>query len=340
MISPPVFFIASGLALLAACVIALGLGSVALPVSQVVTILFQPIIQPDLTEHSIEHSIIWLIRMPRILVAALVGASLAMAGAQMQGLLQNPLASPDIIGTSSGAALGAVLALVTGLASVSILYLPAFAFVGAFIALFTVYSLATWQGETPMATLLLAGIAVNAFIGALTSFLITLVWQDYEIATQIIFWLLGSLESRTWTHVGLIVPCTVIGITVALFYSRDLDLLLTGRETAQSLGVEVERVKRIILMGAALLTASAVAVSGMIGFIGLVVPHIVRLLIGPQHRYLLPASALTGALLMVCLDSIARSILAPQELRIGILTALLGAPFFLFLLLRQRRRLG
>jgi iron complex transport system permease protein len=317
----------------------LTIGSVALPLVTVLDTLTQP---PWLssTPPTIEQSILWLIRVPRILVAALVGAALAMAGAQMQGLLQNPLASPGIIGTSSGAALGAVFALVTGLASLSLFYLPLFAFIGAFCALFTVYALASWRGTTPMATLLLAGIAVNAFIAACTSFIITFVWQDYEVAGQIVFWLLGSLESRTWAHVGLISPGLLLGSLLAILYSRELDILLAGQETAHSLGVAVERVKRIVLTGTALLTASAVAVSGMIGFVGLIIPHIVRLLIGPQHRYLIPASGLTGAIFLVLMDTLARTVHAPQEMRIGILTALIGAPFFLFLLIRERRKMG
>jgi len=287
-----------------------------------------------------EQIVIWLIRAPRVLVASLVGAALAIAGAQMQGLFQNPLASPDIVGTSSGGALGAVLALATGLATRSLFYIPIFSFAGALAALFIVYALSTRRGRTPIATLLLAGIVLNALIGAATSFLITVTWVRFEVAQEIIFWLLGGLDSRTWAHVWLAAPCVVIGLIVAVIYARDLDVLLTGEETARSLGVEVEGLKRVLLINTALLTGAAVAVSGVIGFVGLVVPHIARLLIGPSHRQLVPASGLTGAAFLIIADLLARTLHRPEEIRLGIITAVFGAPFFLFLLMRHRREAG
>jgi len=287
-----------------------------------------------------QQVIVWLIRTPSVIVAALVGAGLAVAGTQMQGLFRNPLASPDIIGSSSGGVFGAVLALATGLAMRSIFYLPVMSFVGALLALFLVYSIATRRGRTPVSTLLLTGVAFNALIGALTSFVISLQWVRWEVAQEILFWMMGGLDSRTWKHVWLALPCVVAGLIVALVYSRDLDVLLLGEETALAVGADIEKVKRIILTSAALLTGTAVAVSGLIGFVGLVVPHIVRLIIGPKHRYLLPASALTGAAFLILTDILARTVSRPEEIRLGIVTAILGAPFFLYLLLRHYRAVG
>lgn len=325
-------------------ILGITMGSVEIPLDGVLRILATKIWPSDwLNLHGITESqqvIVWLIRTPRVVVAALVGAALAIAGAQMQGLFQNPLASPDIVGTSAGGALGAVIALATGLASHSPFYLPILAVLGAFLALFTVYALATLRSSTPIATLLLAGVALNAFIGALISLVITQSWVEHDVAQEMIFWLMGSLDSRTWLHVWMVLPGIVMGSVIAFLYTRELDVLLMGSETAYSLGVEVEQVKKIILFNTALLTGTAVAVSGIVGFVGLIIPHMVRLIIGPKHRYLLPASALTGAIFLVLTDLLARILLAPQEIRLGILTAMVGAPFFLYLLLRQRSEIN
>ena len=208
------------------------------------------------------------------------------------------------------------------------------------LALFLVYSFATRAGRTPTATLLLAGIALSALIGAISSLLISLSFVDWEVAGNIIFWMMGGLDSRTWIHVWISAPFVAAGILAALWFHRDLDLLLAGEETSATLGVEVETAKRIILTAAALLTGSAVAVCGVIGFVGLIVPHMVRLLLGPSHRVLLPASALTGATFLIACDLIARTIHPPTEIRLGIITAVFGAPFFLYLLRRRRKEIG
>lgn len=329
-------------------IIAIGLGvalgSTRISLSVVTRVIFSHLLPHgwvDLSNVSeAESAVVWLVRTPRVLVAALVGAALAMAGVQMQGLFQNPLASPDIIGTSSGGALGAVIAIVTGLAARSLFYVPVFSFLGALATLFLLYFLATRGGRTPVATLLLAGVALGAFISAATSFLITMTWVRYELAQEILFWLLGGLDSRTWSHFWLLLPCVIVGTLISLIYARDLDMLLAGEETASSLGVEVEGTKRLVLATAALLTGGAVAVSGIVGFVGLVVPHIVRLLLGPSHRALVPASALTGAVFLIFADLLARTLHRPEEIRLGIITAAFGAPFFLYLLLRYRREAG
>lgn len=330
--------------LVALVIIGIGIGSTAIPPANVVRVLLSQLLPDDwvsvtgLTEA--QRVVVWLIRTPRVVVAALVGAGLAVAGAQMQGLFKNPLASPDIIGTSAGGALGAVLALASGLATRSLFYLPLFAFVGSFLALFAVYMIATRGGRTPVATLLLAGVALGALIGAATSFLITSTWVRVEVAQEILFWLLGGLDNRTWAHVAVALPCVALGTFVSIFYTRELDLLLAGEEVAASLGVEVERTKRVVLTFAALLTGAAVAVSGVVGFVGLVVPHIVRRLLGPKHGTLIPASAVTGAAFVVAADLLARTLIRPEEIRLGIVTALCGAPFFIYLLLRHRREMS
>ncbi len=284
-----------------------------------------------------DQAIIWLIRTPRVVVAGLVGAGLAMAGTQLQGVFRNPLAESSIIGVSQGAALGAVIAFITGLTASSSLWLPLAAFVGAFLALFAVYLIASRSGRAPVATLLLAGIALGSMITACSSLLISLTFVDWQIASEIVFWLMGGLDNRTWTHVLICAPFTTVGLLVALWYSRDLDLLLLGEETASSLGVEVESLRRAVLVAAALLTASAVAVSGVVGFVGLIVPHALRLVLGPAHRPLLMASALAGGAFVIACDLLARIAHPPGEIRLGIVTAAFGAPFFLYLL-RQRRK--
>jgi iron complex transport system permease protein len=284
--------------------------------------------------------LIWIVRTPRVLVAALVGAALAIAGAQMQGLFQNPMASPDVIATSSGAALGAVLTIAMGLAQLSLLWLPLGAFAGALLSLGIVYGLTTRGGQTPIAILLLAGVALNSLIGAMIALVLTMHGVRFEIAQEILFWVMGGLDSRMWTHVWICAPCILVGIAVAIMFARELDLFLAGEETAASLGVEVQRMKRIVLVTAALLTSAAVAVSGVIGFVGLIVPHIVRLLVGPAHRRVIPASGLIGAAFLVITDLIARTIRQPEEIALGIITASLGAPFFLYLLVKQRREVG
>lgn len=338
------YFPAAAIVLAAAIIIGVAVGSSSIAPATAARIIashFTPTGWIDLSGISeAEQVIVWLVRTPRVAVAALVGAALAIAGVQMQGLFRNALASPDIIGSSAGGALGAVIALVSGLAMRSIFYLPIFSFAGALIALFLVYAMATRRGRTPIVTLLLAGVAINALIGAATSFLISVKWVRFEVAQEILFWLMGGLDSRTWDHVWILLPCVIIGLFVALIYARDLDVLLLGEESALAVGADVEKIKRVVITSAALLTGGAVAVSGTIGFVGLVVPHVVRLLVGPKHRILLPAAALTGAAFLIIADIIARTILRPEEIRLGIITAVFGAPFFLYLLMRQQKNVG
>jgi iron complex transport system permease protein len=281
--------------------------------------------------------IVWMVRLPRALAGALVGAALAVAGATMQGIFRNPLADPGTIGVSAGSGLGAVLALTTGLAAGSLWTLPLVAFLVGMGAALLVYTLSLHNGRTHISTLLLAGVAVNSFLGAVTS-AILLTAADYGEVQAILTWLVGGLRGRGMAHVTLILP-PFLGCTLLLTaFSRDLNLLVLGEETAQGLGINVPRTRFLLLMLASLLTGTAVSIAGGIGFVGLIVPHALRLIIGPDHRLLLPASALGGAIFLVLCDTAARLVLQPAELQVGLITAMLGAPFFLYLLWRNRRQ--
>jgi iron complex transport system permease protein len=284
-----------------------------------------------------DQVIVWLIRVPRVVVAFFVGAGLAAAGVIMQALFRNPLAEPGLVGAGSGAVLGGVITFVAGWSATSVLSLPLMAMLGSVLALALVYVMATRGGVTPVATLLLSGVAVSALLAAISSLLLSVNIVNWQIAQEIVFWMMGGLDARTWTHVWLCAPFVLLGLAASLIQTRDLDLLQLGEETAASFGVDVESSKRMLTITAAILTGAAVAVSGLIGFVGLVVPHAVRLILGPSNRTLLPASALTGGAFLVLCDLLARTIHPPTEIRLGIITALVGGPLFIFLLLRQYR---
>ncbi|MBI3972522.1 MAG: iron chelate uptake ABC transporter family permease subunit [Chloroflexi bacterium] len=279
------------------------------------------------------------VRLPRILTGALVGMSLALAGVALQGLFRNPMADPGILGVSAGGALAAVLAIVTGMQARSVLFLPAMSVIGSLTTVSLVYGLANAGGRFTLASLLLSGMAVSAFLGACISF-IMLSQRELASLQAVLFWLAGGLDARLWLHVRLIAPPLLLGAVAVYAFARSLNVMLLGEETAHSLGVRVRRSRLILLALASVLTGVAVSVSGTIGFVGLVVPHAMRLLVGPDHRILLPVSALAGAVFLVTADTVARLVLQPAELRVGIVTAFVGAPFFLFLLLRNRRRLN
>lgn len=284
-----------------------------------------------------EEMIIWNIRFPRVLLAMFVGASLALAGAAFQGLLRNPLADPYTIGVSSGAALGAVAVLffnitIIGLGSFT---LPVVAIISGLLSLLLVFGLVRLSNRgLAIETIILAGIIISAFIGSLISLIIAL--GDKDSMTQIIYWLYGSVGMRSWGHVQLIFPFMIVGAILLFLHYRELNAMALGEEAADHIGVNVKRGKILILLGASLLTGSAVAVSGSIGFVGLVIPHLVRLLTGPNHRHVLPLSMLVGGGFLVLADLMARTIIAPKELPIGVITALIGAPVFAALLVRER----
>ena len=284
-----------------------------------------------------ELLVIEQIRLPRIVVGALVGMALGVAGATMQGLFRNPMADPGIIGVSAGGAVGAVTAIATGITGLFFLALPAFAFIGAMGASFLVYGIAAIGGRFSMATLLLAGVAVNAFLGAIVSAIIILL-PDNGALREILFWLAGGLDSRSWEHVRISAPLILAGAAVIVIMTRDLNLLTLGDDEARSMGIRVG-VTRVTLLGAAaLVTGSAVAVSGAIAFVGLVTPHILRLVLGPDHRVLVPMSALGGAAFVILADTVARTVIQPAELPVSIITAFVGAPFFIFLLIKNKRQ--
>ncbi|WP_135663437.1 vitamin B12 ABC transporter permease BtuC [Halorhabdus rudnickae] len=274
------------------------------------------------------ETIVRQVRLPRIALGGVVGFSLASAGAVMQGFFRNPMADPSIIGVSSGAALGAVATIVFPIAVP--LSLQTAAFVGALVAAFAVYTIATENGRTPVATLLLAGVAVQTFLGAVISYTLL---QAGESLDRAVFWLMGHLNNSTWAEVEVTLPLALVTFGGLLVYARDLNVLMLGEEDARTVGIAVERTKRILLALSSIVTAAAVAVAGVIGFVGLIVPHVMRLLVGPDHRILLPTSALAGATFLVATDTLARS--GPAELPVGIVTAALGAPFFLYLLTRR-----
>ncbi|WP_306058139.1 vitamin B12 ABC transporter permease BtuC [Natronococcus wangiae] len=269
------------------------------------------------------------VRLPRILLAATVGFALAAAGTVMQGFFRNPLADPSIIGVSSGAAVGAVAAIAfPALVPIGSVHLPAF--VGALATAFLVYAIATEGGRTPVATLLLAGVAVQAFLGAVISFMLV---HSGENLREAVVWMMGHLHRSNWGDVGFALPVTLVAVLVLGAYTREMNVLLLGEEDAQHLGVNVERTKLLLLALASVVTAAGVAVAGIIGFVGLVVPHAMRLIVGPDHRILLPTSALAGASFLVVADTIARvGAFGIPIVPVGIVTATVGAPFFLYLL--------
>lgn len=313
-------------------------GETRVPVSSVARVVAShlPLVGAMVAEADEMHdTIVWQIRTPRALLALLVGALLAMAGAALQGLLLNPLADPYTVGVSSGAALGAGIATLAGLGGVLGGYgVPLVAFVFAVAAMLAVYALARSAGRVSIHSFLLAGIVVGSFLWALLSFVLALAAGDpAEAQGRIIAWLLGSFNAPDpWGYVRLAAPFAVVGIFALCAFSRDLNVFAMGEETARHLGIETENLKAVILGVASLITAAAVAVSGIIGFVGLVVPHICRRLFGPDHRVLIPTAALSGAVLTVLADLASRVILPPGGLPVGVVTAMLGAPFFLYLL--------
>lgn len=336
-------------------VLSIGSGVVSISfIDTVRTLAFElglPVSAPDPQQQLILSAI----RLPRTLLAALVGACLALCGAAMQGLFRNPLADPTLIGVSSGASVGAAVAIVLGstlLASMggfvvnlfgdfstmlSAYLVSVFGFAGGFVATLVVYRLGTTSSGTSVSTMLLAGIAINALAAAITN---AFSYVADEVALRrITLWRMGSLDGANWEQV--IIAATLLGLVLVSLprYSKSLNALLLGESEARHLGVRVDRIKWQLIAWTALGVGVAVSVSGVIGFVGLVVPHLVRLMIGPDHRSLMPAAMLLGAVLLVLADCVSRSLVAPAEIPIGIVTALLGAPFFISLLLQQRQRL-
>jgi iron complex transport system permease protein len=319
------------IALVMTIVVCTAIGAADLSLSDIVRYIFTGIGLTDTERQILVH-----VRLSRILLAGLVGFSLAVAGTVFQALLKNPLADPFIIGVSSGAALGAILALSLG-AGLTLLgfgAVPVFSFVGGFLALLLVYRVARTGTVLHAHSMLLSGVVVNAFFSAIIMFIISV--SEANRLQGIMFWLMGNLGFIDYSRLAMIAGYVLVSVGILFAYARELDLLAFGDETALQLGVEVEKVKRILFFATALMVGAIVSVSGLVGFVGLIVPHMVRLVIGPRHRYLLPAAALFGAIFLVISDTIARTILDPVEIPVGVITAMLGGPFFIYLFKKGR----
>ena len=320
--------------------LAVALGPVAVPLRELVGFAAQKLglsLGADWEIPRAHLTILEGVRLPRALTAALVGASLGVSGAVMQGIFRNPLASPYVLGLASGASAGAALVIALGIPAWGFLALPLGAFVGGTVAVGLVYGIARAArrpGRSGTLTLILAGVALSALFSALTSLFIVLSPEPLKTQT-IVFWLMGSLTRARWDLLPVLAVVVIAGLGTLFLFARDLNVLALGEEGARHLGVRPERLEKVLLGVVTLLTGAAVALAGTIGFVGLITPHALRLVLGPDHRALLPASALGGALFLVMADTAARIALPPLELPVGVLTALCGAPFFLYLLLRR-----
>lgn len=315
-------------------ILALGFGPVSISPADVTAILATHLTGGEPT--AVNALVITELRLPRVLLALLAGAGLATAGAAMQAYFRNPLAEPGITGVASGASVGAVTVIVLGIETFGSWTLPIAAFMGALIVLFTIQTIAMTARDRSVATVLLVGIALSAFCGALTGAIVANA-KDSQTVRGALFWLQGDLTAANWDDLTLATPPVLIGITITLLMSREINALHLGDETAQSIGVHVTRVRTLLLLVTSLLVGATVAVTGVIGFVGLIAPQAVRLLLGSDHRYLLPASAFLGGGFLVAADTIARMSPSGTSWQTGVVTALIGSPLFLVLVLRNRR---
>jgi iron complex transport system permease protein len=339
-ISPLALLVGLSIALLVAVVAAGAIGAYSIPPADVLGSLVNKLgIGLGSRANGLDEDVLWEIRFPRVALAVLVGASLGCAGASMQGTFSNPLAEPGIVGVSSGAVMGAAFVIVLGVSLLDSTWsLTAAAFIGGLITVFLVYMASRSNGRTEVVTLILTGVAVNALAGGVIG-LLTFYSDDAELRS-LTFWTLGSMAQATWAKVGVVAPIAALGVLLAAANARSLDLLSLGENSARHLGVDVEWLRIRMLAVVAVLTAAAVAVSGVILFVGLVVPHLVRMVAGPRHSLLLPASALAGATILVVADLVARTIASPAEVPLGVITALVGSPFFFWQLRRTRAQQG
>jgi len=327
-------------ALLVAVLLSIGIGQFAISPAEILHLLLKPLgiaAGAEPAQPTAEPAL-WTIRLPRVVMALVIGAALAVSGLIMQAVFGNPLAEPGVVGVSSGAALGACAAIVLGLSFAGEWTIALMAFAGGLAATLVVYAFSRSGGKTEVVTLLLTGIAVNAVGGAGIAFLSFL--GDTQAREQIVFWPLGSLNGSRWVQVGVVLPIIAIGIAVAFLLARRLDLLSLGEKQARHLGVDVERLRIVAIVVVALLVGAAVAFAGIIAFVGLVVPHLLRMILGPAHLPLMITSTIGGALLLTVADLVARTAVPYADLPIGMLTSIVGGPFFFWLLRRTRRRAG
>lgn len=331
------------LLLLISIIISLSIGTAKLPLSHVWGILIQqiPIVGDYVQSYWPESSeqIILKVRFPRVVLAILVGACLSLAGAGFQGVLRNPLADPYILGVSSGAAVGAAFIILFGLQTtlLGIWTIPIVAFFTALISLMVVLRLASVQGKYKLETIILSGVVVSAFLGSFVSLMVSM---SDKVVNEIVFWLMGSLSLQGWSFIYVLLPYLIVGFTVLIAYSQHLNIFALGERQAAHLGIKVKRTRLIILIVSTLITAAAVSIVGTIGFVGLVVPHLVRLIVGPDYRVIIPITAIFGSIYVLWADTLARTLFSPTEIPLGVVTAFLGAPFFGYLLRRSKHMSG
>ncbi|MFD2611066.1 FecCD family ABC transporter permease [Paenibacillus gansuensis] len=331
----------AGVLLLLSVMVSLSLGAAHVPLTKVWSILLDQVplagrLVSVPSGMEAESTIILDVRLTRVVLAILVGAALALAGAGFQGVLRNPLADPYTLGVATGASVGAAFLILFGWQTAAGQWtVPAVAFATGMLTLFGVLRLASHEGKMELETLLLSGVVVQAFLGSAVSFMVSL---SNNVVNEIVFWMMGSLSKRGWDYSLAMIPYLVIGIVVLLSYSRNLNLFALGERQAAHMGVHVQRTKLVVLIVSTLLTAAAVSVAGVVGFVGLVVPHLVRLLFGPDYRILMPVSAVVGGMYVLWSDTLARLVLSPKEIPLGVVTAFIGAPFFAYLL--RKRKMG
>ncbi len=322
-------------------VVSLSIGSAGISVRDVWGILIHQL--PWLADKPVPYSqgevaIVTQVRLSRVLLAVLVGACLALAGTGFQGVLRNPLADPYTLGVASGCSVGAAFIILFGLQTAMGMWtIPLVAFSTGTATLLGVFWLSRSKGVMQIETLILSGVILQSFLGAFVSFMVSM---SQGVVNQILFWLMGSLAMRSWDNLYMLIPFLAIGLPLLLMYGQPLNLFVLGERHAAHLGIRVERTKLVVLISSTLLTAAAVSVSGVIGFVGLVVPHLIRLIVGPDYRLIIPLSAIGGGVFVLWADTLARIVLTPKEIPLGVVTALIGAPFFAYLLHRRKLKEG
>jgi len=284
-----------------------------------------------------DMKIIFDIRLPRILMALMVGIALSGSGVIFQGIFRNPMADPYIIGVSAGAAFGATIAIMfaKGLQFFNLSIISIFAFASAILTTFLIYNISRIKGKVSILTLLLSGVALSSLLTSIISFL--MIYRTHDLS-RVYFWTMGGLTNASWLNLSIITPIVIIISIIILFFTKDLNLLSLGEERAKQLGVQTEKLKLTLLVLASLIAAAAVSVSGIIGFVGLITPHIMRLIVGPDHKILYPTAALSGGIVLLFSDTVARMVLAPREIPVGIVTSIIGVPFFIYLLIRSKKQ--